>query len=119
MTVPESRIRSLNGAPVRPEGQFVLYWMVAARRPHANFALDHAVRWCLELGRPLVILEALRVRYPWASQRLHRFVLEGMAANARALRDAPVFYYPYLEPTAGAGGGLLEGLAASSCLVVS
>ena len=49
-----------------------------------SFALDRAVGWARELGKPLVILEALRVGYPWASDRLHRFVLDGMADNVSA-----------------------------------
>ena len=49
-----------------------------------NFALERAI----ELGRGArhgrcVVLEALRCDYRWASDRLHRFVLEGMADNAR------------------------------------
>ena len=37
--------------------------------------------WARRLRRPLVVLEALRCGYPWASDRLHRFVLDGMADN--------------------------------------
>ena len=55
--------------------------MTAARRPFHNFSLQHAAALAVELARPLLVLEALRVGYPWASERLHRFVLEGMAAN--------------------------------------
>ena len=63
--------------------------------------------WVRELGKPLVILEALRAGYPWASDRLHRFVLDGMADTARRLRGTGVAYYPYVEPARGAGKGLL------------
>src|SRR5215210_703948 len=100
MPVPASRIRTLNPHAVRPGGDFVLYWMTAARRTRSNFGLERAVELASDLGRPLVVLEALRCDYPWASDRLHRFVLEGMAANARALSKRPVLYYPYVEPAA-------------------
>ena len=63
-----------------------------------------------ELGKPLVILEALRAGYPWASDRLHRFVLDGMADTARRLRGTGVAYYPYVEPARDAGKGLLRAL---------
>ncbi|GMU39623.1 MAG: deoxyribodipyrimidine photo-lyase [Chloroflexota bacterium] len=118
-STPAGRLRPLNAASVRADGGFVLYWMVAQRRLHANFALQFAVERAAALGRPLVILEALRIGYPWASDRLHRFVLDGMAEHATALRDGPVRYYPYLEPSEGAGGGLLEALAARACEVVT
>ncbi|MCA8947932.1 MAG: deoxyribodipyrimidine photolyase, partial [Planctomycetes bacterium] len=44
---------------------------------------------------------------------------EGMADNAAAFADTPVRYYPYVEPAAGAGSGLLEALAAQACVVVT
>lgn len=55
------RVRALGHAPVRGDGAFVLYWMTAAHRTGWSFALDRAVGWARELGKPLVVLEALRV----------------------------------------------------------
>jgi deoxyribodipyrimidine photo-lyase len=117
--VERSRTLKLNLSPVRNDGAFVLYWMIAARRPTWNFALDRAVRWARELGLPILVLEALRVDYPWASDRLHRFVLDGMAHNARAFERMGVGYYPYVEPAPGAGAGLLEALGAQASVVVT
>ena len=117
--VPPIRTVDLNHAPVRPEGLFVLYWMIAARRTRWNFALDRAVDLAAELNRPLVILEALRSDSPWASDRLHRFVLDGMEDNRRRLEDEPVLYHPYVEPERGAGKGLLTALAGEACAVVT
>jgi len=114
------RIRECNEAPVRGGGDYVLYWMIANRRVRHNFALDRALEHCRELGgKPLVILEALRCDYRWASDRFHRFVLDGMADNAGACARHGVLYYPYIEPKPGAGGGLLEALAAKACIVVT
>jgi deoxyribodipyrimidine photo-lyase len=117
--VPEIRIRGGNSRPHVPEGRRVVYWMTAARRREANFGLQRAVELATRWGRPLVILEALRVDYPWASDRLHTFVIEGMAANAAAFEDAPVGYYSYVEPSPGAGQGLLQALASDACAVVT
>jgi deoxyribodipyrimidine photo-lyase len=93
--------------------------MIASRRVRSNFALQRAVHWALTLGRPLLVLEALRCDYRWASDRLHRFVLEGMRDNRRALRDVPVRYYAYIEPQRGAGSGLIEALLARTSLLVT
>jgi deoxyribodipyrimidine photo-lyase len=93
--------------------------MTAARRTRFNFGLEHAIALALEFRKPLVVLEALRVDYPDASDRLHRFVVEGMAANARAFKESRVLYYPYVEPATGAGAGLIEALSASACAVVT
>jgi len=116
--VPKARIRPLNDAPVRPDGRFVLYWMNAFRRTRWNFSLQRAVEWARELSKPLLVLEPLRVDYPWASDRLHRFVLQGMADNLRRLRDKPVTYFPYVEPTPRAGKGLLASLSEQACVIV-
>src|SRR5688572_23619872 len=51
--VPEIRVRSLNDAPVRMDGEYVLYWMIAFRRLGWNFALERAAEVARELGRPL------------------------------------------------------------------
>jgi deoxyribodipyrimidine photo-lyase len=93
--------------------------MVASRRTTANFALQRAVEWCRELALPLLVFEALRVAYPWASDRLHAFVLQGMADNARRLACRGVSCFPYVEPRPGAGRGLLAALAAEAALVVT
>ena len=117
--VPELRIRSLNDAPVRAESDYVLYWMTANRRSGFNFSLQRAIEWCVELNKPLLVLEALRIGYRWASDRLHRFVLQGMADNRTAFRDAPCRYYCYVEPEPGHGEGLLQTLADDAAVVVT
>src|SRR4029079_3368522 len=38
MPVPALRIARQNAAPVRADGEYVLYWMIAARRLASNFA---------------------------------------------------------------------------------
>lgn len=120
--VPASRIRTCNNAPIRIDGEFVLYWMIAFRRLSSNFSLQRAVELAVELQKPLVIFEPLRVGYQWASDRIHRFVIDGMAENASrvaALKNAGVVYYPYVEPRADTGKGLLAALASRACVVVT
>ena len=91
-SVPEIRIRSGNSLPVLQSKDFVLYWMTASRRTTWNFALDRAVEWAEKLRKPLVILEALRCGYPWASDRMHRFVIDGMGENACRFEGTDVLY---------------------------
>jgi deoxyribodipyrimidine photo-lyase len=118
-SVPAIRIRKSNDAAVRPDGNYVLYWMIASRRMRYNFALDRALEYCRSLGKPLVVFEALRVGYPWASDRLHRFVLDGMAANVRFCETRGVRYLAYVEPAPDAGKGLVRALAEDACVVVT
>lgn len=115
---PAIRVRNLNDRTVREDGKYVLYWMTAFRRMDWNFSLDLAVDWARELNRPLLVFEALRTDYRWASDRFHQFLLQGMRDNQKAARAADVAYYPFVEERPGQGKGLLAALAADACLVV-
>ena len=112
-------MRAVNGAELRASGKYVLYWMIAARRTHDNFALDRALEHAKRLNKPLLVLEALRVAYPFASDRFHRFVIDGMSENALAFDKAGIAYHAYVEPEAGAGSGLLQALAKDAAVVVT
>lgn len=116
--VPPERIRSLNSSPIRAEGDWVVYWMTAFRRVESNFAIQYARDWAIQLKRPLIVLEALRSDYPWASDRFHRFIIEGMQANAQICSQAGVNYFPYVEPRSGDGKGLIDQLSEKACLIV-
>ena len=117
--VPAERLRAVNEAPVRRDGAYVLLWATAFRRTSWSFSLDRAVEWSRELSRPILILEALRAGYPFASARLHAFVLQGMGDNARTCADAGIAYHPYVEGAPGEGRGLLAALASRACVVVT
>ncbi|MCA9017971.1 MAG: deoxyribodipyrimidine photolyase, partial [Planctomycetaceae bacterium] len=119
MNVPEIRIRQLNELPIRGDGDYVLYWMIANRRTRYNYSLQRAVELSQGLNKPLLVFEALRSGYEWASDRLHKFVIQGMAANQQSLKDSSATYYCYVEPKPGHGAGLLEALAAQACAVVT
>ncbi|MCB9644929.1 MAG: deoxyribodipyrimidine photolyase [Myxococcales bacterium] len=117
--MPESRIHGFNQKEWNPEGDFVLYWMVAARRSRWNFALDRAIEQAQRLQKPLVIFEALRCGYDWASDRHHRFVMDGMVDQAKAFAQTPATYVAYVEREHGEGRGLLEALSQRSCGVIT
>jgi deoxyribodipyrimidine photo-lyase len=118
-TVPTVRLRDLNDRQPSPSGEHVLYWMIAARRRHHSFGLQHARDLARAYGKPLIVLEALRLDYPHASARLHAFVVQGMADNHRAFARSCATYVPYVEPDKHAGRGLIEALAQSACAVVT
>ncbi len=116
---PPWRVRPIRDDAPDAAGEYILYWMIGARRSTWNFALDRAIAWADELGKPLLVLEALRCDYQWASARFHQFVIDGMQANAAALTNARITYYPYIEPAPRAGHGLLQSLAARAAVVVT
>lgn len=116
---PKHRIRTLNDRPVNDGGNFVLYWMVAARRTHWNFGLQHAVSLANRQEKPLLILEALRCDYRWSSARQHQFFIQGMIDNLSAAESHGVRYLSYVEKKKGQGKGLLAAISKLATCVVT
>lgn len=122
MNTPSYRVRRLDGgeSAAPPKGsEHVVYWMIAGRRPHFNFALQRAVELAGEWDLPLIIFEPLRVGYQHASDRLHRFVIEGMRDHAEYFDARKVTYFPYVERAAGEGKGLLHAFAENAAAIVT
>lgn len=117
--VPDLRIRRLNNKKPNTSGDYVLYWMIAHRRPYYNFALDRAIELCREHDLPLVVFEALRCDYRWASDRLHAFVIQGMADNQATFERSGIRYYPFVEREKRGGRGLLAALAERAAAIVT
>ncbi len=113
------RIRSLNDAPVRPDREWVLYWMVSSRRIGFNPALERAAAHARALKRPLLVLDAVECDYPWANARFHACAIGSLWDLAARFQSAGIAHYPYVEPEPGAARGLLAALAAQACVVVT
>jgi deoxyribodipyrimidine photo-lyase len=113
------RIRKLDGNGVAADGDFILYWMNAARRTTCNYALERSMELGRDLGKPLVVLESLRADYPWANARFHRFVIQGMADNRERFQRAGITYLPYVEMASGACQGLLAALGRHASAIVT
>lgn len=97
----------------------VLYWAQSARRLRKNLALEYAIAKANELDLPVVVYESLRPDYPAANDRIHSFVLEGVAANAADARERGIRYHFFLPRTANAARGVLRKLASRASLVVT
>jgi len=119
VTYLDARVRSAGGAARSNGGDYVLYWMQGSRRLERNHALDFALARAGEHGTPLVVYEGLRLDYPWASARFHRFILDGMRANRDAAARLGLAYWPFVEAEPKAGRGLLQRLAGRARLVVT
>src|SRR5690242_7214116 len=119
MTLNQARLVRLNENPIEKTGDFVLYWMQMQRRFSHNHALDYAIKCANELGKPLVVYEGLRLDYPWASARLHRFILEGMRDNQMTASRSGFTYWPFVETPRAKARGLLTKLAARAALVIT
>lgn len=118
-SLSDLRIRDLNQKPIRKEQKYILYWMTPARRPHFNFAIDRSVELSIKLDRPLVVLETLFVDYPWASERIHQFIIDGMVDNANAFGATGALYYPFIERRSGECKKLLDLLSKDACIIIT
>ncbi|TYP94757.1 Deoxyribodipyrimidine photo-lyase type II [Fodinibius salinus] len=117
--INSKRVFKRNGTEPDSDGDYVLYWMQINRRFQYNYALEYAVGWANKLDKPLLIYEGLSCDYPWASDRFHHFLMEGMKENLSYAEEENVNYYSYLEDKPGAGDGLLYELAENACAVIS
>lgn len=113
------RVFNRNAKPVNENGDYVLYWMSINRRLNYNFALEYAVAWANKLKKPLLIYEGLSCDIPWASDRFHKFLIEGMHENATECDRLGISCYTYVEFNPGEGEGLVENLIQNSCLTIA
>ena len=88
-----------HGAP-STAGEFVLYWMRCAVRDHENPALDAAIQCAKKLDRPMLVYHGVSERYPYASDRIHRFILEGARDVAVGLSERGITYACHVERNA-------------------
>ncbi|WP_412068750.1 deoxyribodipyrimidine photo-lyase [Rubrivirga sp. IMCC43871] len=103
------RTRRLSDPPVADAADYVLCWLGQALRADHNPVIDASLALGDTLGLPVVVLHTLENRYPYASHRIHRFMLEasqelGPGVEARGLRFAR--YVRQGEPGGDAPGAV-------------
>ncbi|MFW6157494.1 MAG: hypothetical protein ACOC4S_01495 [Balneolaceae bacterium] len=118
-SINSHRVFKRNSRDPDPEGKYVLYWIQVNRRFNYNFALQYAVGWANKLGKPLLVLEGLSCDYPWACDRIHTFMMEGIKENLEYARQIGLNYYPFLEKGPGKLEALLHTLASQACCVIT
>jgi deoxyribodipyrimidine photo-lyase len=81
----------LQSTPAANEGSgaYVVYWMTQGRRLQHNAALAAAMLLSKESGKPLLVVESLTSNYPWASERHHAFVADGVAERLGLVSGIP------------------------------
>ena len=116
---PHLRVRTHDAAEVEVgDGDFVLYWMRTAVRGHDNPALDVAILAADAMDVPVFVYHALSERYPYASDRHHRFILEGARDVQAELAARGIGYAFHLEREGHRGNHLMK-LAGRASLVVT
>jgi deoxyribodipyrimidine photo-lyase len=113
------RIRRLNDAAVRADGRYVLYWCRWNRRVDSNHALAFAAGLANRLDLPLLFLESLTCDYPYASDRLHPFALQGMPETAARLRQLGIGCAFHIPRRRHEGAGALAAVVNGAAAVVT
>lgn len=92
-----SRVTKLNDASDNTKGRYVLYWMQMFKRASHNYALNFAIQMANDQRLPLVVYEGLTFSYPWANDRFHTFILEGVAEKRAEFAERGIRYVFYLQ----------------------
>ena len=117
--IPPERIRRLNDRPERSRADYVLYWVQMYHRAEQNWALTAAIEEANRLALPVVAYQGLGHTYPQANDRLHRFILEGVAELPERFARRGIRYHFYLRQRATDPNDLLYRLAQRAALVVT
>jgi photolyase PhrII len=91
------RCRAVNDLPVPTDREFGLYWMATAVRADENPALSAAACLANDLGIPLLVYHGLSERYPYASDRIHTFILQGARDVQQQMQARNIAYAFHLE----------------------
>lgn len=113
------RVRLLNDRDEDRKAEYVLYWMQMFKRATNNHALSFAVEQANERKLPLVVYEGLKFYYPWANDRLHTYILEGVEEKRRAFERMGIRYVFYLQKDKNSPKQTVKKLAARAALLVT
>jgi len=117
--INSNRVFKRNDHDPNPDGRYVMYWMQAHHRFEYNYALDYAVGWANKLRLPLLVHEGIICNYRWASDRMHRFLLESTLEDYELSKDYGITYYPYLETSPGEADKLVKELTKEAAVIIT
>jgi len=116
--LPE-RCQLLNRASWRDQGRYVVYWAQMNRRVESNHGLAFAVEIGNQNGLPVLYYEGLTFSYPFANDRFHTFLLEGVPDTAARLEKLGIGYVFHLRRRRANANDALYRLAREAAAVVS
>jgi deoxyribodipyrimidine photo-lyase len=112
------RCRVLNRAGLRPDRPYVLCWLQQALRARDNPVIDAALLLASQLGLPVLVYHGLREDYPYASDRLHRFILGASRDLALGCSDRGIACVQHVDRAGNREKGLVYRLAAGAAALV-
>ncbi len=113
------RCVSLNAVRLRPEGEFVLYWMQSTQRLEENWALRQATLEADRLGKPVLIYQGLNPHYEFASDRTHAMILGNAVELSRQADMLGLTYVFNLRRTVADDNRVLDRLSERAVLIIT
>ena len=111
------RVRRLNDRPLADPAAYVLCWLQQALRATDNPVIDAAIRLGNDLGLPVLVYHGVREDYPYASDRLHRFILGASRDLERDCAVRGLACVQFVDRAAQREKGLVYRLAADAAAV--
>ncbi len=111
--IQKERLTILSSKKIQ-KGDYVLYWMQAAQRTEANYALEYAIHQANKHDLPLIVFFGLTDQFPDANLRHYYFLLEGLQDVSQSLQKKGI----ELIVRQGSPEHSIQDLAAAACLVV-
>ena len=112
------RVRRLNDRKVATNGSYVLCWLQQALRADDNPVVDAAVRLGNALGMSVLVYHGVREDYPYASDRLHRFILGASRDLGRDCRARGLACVQHVDRADAREKGLVHRLGATAAAIV-
>ncbi|MFW2852990.1 deoxyribodipyrimidine photo-lyase [Sphingomonas sp. TX0543] len=116
--VESPRVRPLNAAEPRQAGRYVLCWLQQALRACDNPVIDAALTLGNMLGLPVLVYHGVREDYPYASDRLHHFILAASRDLGIGCRERGIACVQHVDRADRREKGLVYRLAAEAAAVM-
>ncbi len=114
-----ARAVALNENSVDPAGSYVLVWLQQTLRGKDHPTIDAGVEIANALGLPALVYHGVREDYPYASARLHTFIIGASRAMGRTLRDRRIACVQHVARPSRPEKGLVYRLAQAAAVVVT
>lgn len=112
------RVRSMNDQAIAPQARYVLCWLQQALRARDNPVIDAAVRLGNALGLPVLVYHGVREDYPYASDRLHHFILGASRDLGAGCRERRLACVQHVDRAGHREKGLVYRLGADAAGIV-
>ncbi|MGU3391372.1 deoxyribodipyrimidine photo-lyase [Sphingomonas sp. M1A8_2b] len=113
-----SRVRVLNDRLLPGTGRYVLCWLQQALRAYDNPVIDAAIRLGNARRLPVLVYHGVRENYPYASDRLHHFILGASLDIAEGCRERGLTCVRHIDREGQREKGLVYRLAADAAAIM-